>query len=329
MLVVISLGGNALLRRGEPMTAETQRANVRRAVAAIAEVIAAGHQVVISHGNGPQIGLLALQTAAYRRSEGDPLDLLGAETEGAIGYMIEQELENILPKGRPVAALLTQVEVDPRDPAFGDPTKPIGPLYDKAEAETLAAQRGWVVKPDGNKYRRVVASPRPRRIADIGVIRILVEHGVIVICAGGGGIPVVRGAGGGLVGIEAVIDKDWASALLARELGAEALLLLTDVKAVFDGWGSAHPRPFRRTSPQELRRHSFAEGSMRPKVEAACEFVETTGGRAGIGRLSDALAILNGEAGTWITPDGDRGQQLAKNSRQSFRGAPKARSRNP
>jgi len=307
MLVVISLGGNALLRRGEPMTAENQRRNVQRAVAAIAEVVAAGHQVVISHGNGPQIGLLALQTAVDRRSEGDPLDVLGAETEGAIGYMIEQELENILPKSRPVAALLTQVEVDPRDPAFSDPTKPIGPLYDKAEAEALAVQRGWVVKPDGDKYRRVVASPRPQRIPDIGVIRILIDHGVIVICAGGGGIPVVRTASGGLVGIEAVIDKDRASALLARELGAEALLLLTDVEGVFNGWGSVHQRPFHRTSPQELRRHTFAEGSMRPKVEAACEFVETTGGRAGIGRLSDALAILNGQAGTWITQDSEGG----------------------
>jgi carbamate kinase len=304
MLVVISLGGNALLRRGEPMTAENQRSNVRGAVAAISGVIAAGHQVVISHGNGPQIGLLALQTAVDRRSEGDPLDVLGAQTEGAIGYMIEQELQNVLPKPRLVAALLTQVEVDPHDPAFRNPTKPIGPLYEKAEAETLAAQRGWAVKPDGDKYRRVVASPRPRRIADIGVVRILVDHGVIVICAGGGGIPVVRAMSGGLVGIEAVIDKDWASALLARELVADALLLLTDVEAVFDGWGSARPRPFRHTSPLELRRHTFAEGSMRPKVEAACEFVEATGGRAGIGRLADALAILNGRAGTCITPDG-------------------------
>ncbi len=304
MLVVISLGGNALLERGEPMTAKHQRANIRRAVMAIADVIAAGHQVVISHGNGPQIGLLALQTAVAGPEDRDPLDLLGAETEGAIGYLIAQELENILVKPQPVAALLTQVEVDPRDPAFRNPVKPIGPVCGRAEAETLAAQRGWTVKPDGDKYRRVVASPQPQRIVDIGVIQILIEHGVIVICAGGGGIPVVRTRTGGLIGVEAVIDKDWASALLARELRAEALLLLTDVEAVFDGWGTPHPRPFRHVSPQELGKHAFAEGSMAPKVAAACAFVAATGRSAGIGRLSDAAAILRGDAGTWITADG-------------------------
>lgn len=303
MLVVISLGGNALLRRGEPMTAEIQRSNVRRAVIAISEVIEAGHQVVISHGNGPQIGLLALQTAAYRPGEAYPLDVLGAQTEGAIGYMIEQELENLLPKHRQVATLLTQVEVDPHDPAFRNPTKPIGPVYDKTEAEKLAAQRGWVVKSDGSKFRRVVASPRPRRILDIAVIRILIEHEVIVICAGGGGIPVVHSPDDGLVGIEAVIDKDWASALLAQELRADVLLLLTDVEAVFEGWGTPQQRAVRHTSPQELSTHGFADGSMGPKVSAACQFVETTGGSAGIGRLPDAAAILRGEAGTWIRPN--------------------------
>ncbi len=306
MLVVISLGGNALLERGELMTAKHQRANVRRAVTAIADVIAAGHQVVISHGNGPQIGLLALQTAAAGRPEDrDPLDLLGAETEGAIGYVIAQELENILAKPQPVAALLTQVEVDPHDPAFRNPVKPIGPVYERAEAETLSAQRGWTVKPDGDKYRRVVASPQPQRIVDIGVIQILIEHGVIVICAGGGGIPVVRTRTGGLIGVEAVIDKDWASALLARELGADALLLLTDVEAVFDGWGTSHPKPFRHVSPQELGKHAFAEGSMAPKVAAACAFVTATGRSAGIGWLADAAAILRGDAGTWIAADGE------------------------
>ena len=207
MLIVLSLGGNALLKRGQPMTAENQRANVRVAVTAISDVIAAGHQIVISHGNGPQIGLLALQTAAYRSNEAYPLDVLGAQTEGAIGYMIEQELENIMPKERHVATLLTQIEVDPRDPAFRNPTKPIGPVYDKAEAERTAASSGWVFKPDGDKYRRVVPSPKPQRIPDISVIRILLDHGVIVICAGGGGIPVVRSPDGGLMGVEAVIDR--------------------------------------------------------------------------------------------------------------------------
>lgn len=305
MLIVLSLGGNALLTRGQPMTAENQRANVRGAVAAISDVIAAGHQIVISHGNGPQIGLLALQTAAYRSNEAYPLDVLGAQTEGAIGYMIEQELENILPKERQVATLLTQIEVDPRDPAFRNPTKPIGPVYDKAEAEKTAASSGWVFKPDGDKYRRVVPSPKPQRIPDISVIRILLDHGVIVICAGGGGIPVVRSPDGGLIGIEAVIDKDWTSALLALELHADFLLLLTDTDAVYAGWGTAQKRPIRHASPEELRKYSFAEGSMGPKVAAACAFVEKTGGGAGIGSLSDAHSILNGTAGTLIKQNGN------------------------
>ncbi|HUI22446.1 MAG TPA: carbamate kinase [Methylocella sp.] len=281
------------------MTAAAQRLNVQCAVSAIADVVSAGHRVVISHGNGPQIGLLALQTAGYGPDEGYPLDVLGAETEGAIGYMIEQELENLLPQ-RKVAALLTQVEVDPRDSAFQNPTKPIGPIYGLEEAQQLAAQRNWMIKRDGDKYRRVVASPRPQRIADIAVIRILLERDVIVICAGGGGIPVIRTPSGGLVGIEAVIDKDLASALLARELGADRLLLLTDVEAVFDGWGTPCQVPIRRASPMELQQRNFAEGSMGPKVEAACDFVRATGKAAGIGSLPNALAILQEKAGTWI-----------------------------
>lgn len=301
MLVVASLGGNALLRRGEPMTAENQRANVRRAVSAISDVINAGHRVVISHGNGPQIGLLALRAAAFQPHEAYPLDVLGAETEGGIGYMIEQELENVLRGRRRVAALLTQVEVDPKDPAFREPTKPIGPIYSKAEIEKIAADSNLVFKLDGDHYRRVVPSPRPKRIPDISVIRILLEHDVIVICAGGGGIPVVQSPGGGLIGIEAVIDKDWASALLARELQANFLLLLTDVDAVYEGWGTPHERPIRRASPNELKSHNFAEGSMGPKIAAACSFVEATGEAAGIGTLSDALAIMEGRTGTLIT----------------------------
>jgi carbamate kinase len=304
MLVVVSLGGNALLRRGQPMTAENQRINVRRAVAAISEVIAAGHRIVISHGNGPQIGLLALQSAACQARQGYPLDVLGAETEGGIGYMIEQELENILPKQQQVAALLTQIEVDPHDPAFQNPTKPIGPVYSKTDAERTAASTGWVFKPDGDKYRRVVPSPKPQHIPDVSVVRILINHGVIVICAGGGGIPVVRSPNGGLIGIEAVIDKDWASALLAQELGAGFLLLLTETDAVYEGWGTPQRNPIRHASPEQLRKYNFAEGSMGPKVEAACAFVEASGGSAGIGSLSDALSILQGKAGTSIKKNG-------------------------
>lgn len=303
MLVVVALGGNALLRRGEPLTAENQRANVRRAAAAIAAVIAAGHRVVICHGNGPQVGLLALQGAAYKPDEAFPLDVLGAETEGMIGYLIEQELENALAGGPRVATLLTQVEVDPRDPAFRNPTKPVGPVYDKAQAERLAETRGWSIAPDGDKYRRVVPSPLPRHIPDLAVIRLLVDQNVIVICAGGGGIPVVRRDDGSLIGIEAVIDKDRAGGLLAQGLGADALLMLTDVEAVFLDWGTPDQRPLRRASPEDLRRRDFAAGSMGPKVEAACDFVEATGGVAGIGALDQALAILEGRAGTLVSKD--------------------------
>jgi carbamate kinase len=304
MRVVIALGGNALLRRGEPPTAENQRRHVRAAAEALAP-IARAHDLVISHGNGPQVGLLALQGAAYRSDEAFPLDILDAETEGMIGYLIEQELANALPTGRRVATLLTQIEVDPADPAFQHPTKPIGPVYEEAQAQALAQARGWTMAPEDGNYRRVVASPRPKRIFELGVIELLMGQGVVVICAGGGGIPTVRKADGSLVGVEAVIDKDLASALLARELKADALLMLTDVAAVYDRWGDPDARAIRRISPEALRKLSFAPGSMGPKVEAAVEFVEGTGGLAGIGRLEDAAAILRGEAGTLVMRDPD------------------------
>jgi carbamate kinase len=304
MLAVVALGGNALLRRGEPLTAENQRANIQRAAAAIAQVIAAGHRVIVSHGNGPQVGLLALQAAAYRPDEAYPLDVLGAETEGMIGYLIEQELENALPNGPKVATLLTQVEVDPRDPAFRNPTKPVGPVYEKTEAEHLAAVRGWSVAQDGDKYRRVVPSPPPKHIPDVDVIRLLVDGNVIVICAGGGGIPVVRRADGSLIGVEAVIDKDRTASLLAQEIDADALLMLTDVDAVYLDWGKPGQKAIRKTTPEALRQYEFATGSMGPKVEAACTFVELTGGTAGIGRLDQALAILEGRGGTQVAKAG-------------------------
>jgi carbamate kinase len=300
MRVVIALGGNALLKRGEPPTAEGQRANVELAAAAIAQVISAGHQVIVTHGNGPQVGLLALQSMAYDQDTAFPLDVLGAETEGMIGYMIEQELDNLLPDSHVLATLLTQVEVDPIDPAFGKPTKPIGPLYTKAEADKLAAARGWSTAPDGDRYRRVVPSPRPINILELRVIELLIAQNVTVICAGGGGIPVVRRPDGGLVGVEAVIDKDRASALLARQIRADALLMLTDVDGVYRGWGTPQQILIRRTTPDELKRESFEAGSMGPKVEAAIEFIETGGRIAAIGKLSDALEILNHRAGTCI-----------------------------
>lgn len=302
MLVVIALGGNALLRRGEALTAENQRANVRSAAEAIAAVAARGHRVVITHGNGPQVGLLALQGAAYKPEEAYPLDVLGAETEGMIGYLIEQELENALGGSQPVATLLTQVLVDPRDPAFLNPTKPVGPVYDRQQAEVLANARGWNIAPDGDKFRRVVPSPQPLSIPDVGVVRLLVDQNVIVICAGGGGIPVVRRDDGSLVGVEAVIDKDRASALLARDLNADALLLLTDVDGVYNDWGTPEQKRIENVRPAELSPEVFAAGSMRPKVEAACAYVDGTGNFAGIGALTDASRILEGKAGTVIEP---------------------------
>ena len=299
MRIVIALGGNALLRRTEALTADNQRQNVRQAAAALAP-LAAEHELVITHGNGPQVGLLALQAAAYRSDEVFPLDILDAETEGMIGYLVEQELTNLLPDDRRCATLLTQIEVDPNDPAFKHPSKPIGPVYDENEAQRLARQLGWSIAPDGDQFRRVVASPRPVRILELSVIQLLVSQEIVVICTGGGGIPVVRRADGSLIGIEAVIDKDMASALLARELRADCLLMLTDVDAVYIDWGKATARPIRQMTAGEIHRHAFAAGSMAPKVEAACDFVERTGGIAGIGALQDVATILTGDAGTRI-----------------------------
>lgn len=301
MRVVIALGGNALLQRGEAMTARNQRSNISRAAQAIAEVITEGHQVVVTHGNGPQVGLLALQGDAYRAESVFPLDVLGAETEGMIGYVLEQELANHAREPIELATLLTQIEIDPHDPAFAEPSKPVGPVYEKNQAHDLAAARGWTIRPDGKGWRRVVASPKPLRILEIEVIRRLVEQNVVVICAGGGGIPVARRPDGFMVGVEAVIDKDRASALLAIELKADALLMLTDVDAVYLGWGTCEAQPIRKMSAPEIRQLAFAEGSMAPKVAAACEFAEATGGTAGIGNLADALALLLGDTGTTIT----------------------------
>jgi len=297
MRIVVALGGNALLRRGERMTAENQRHNVRLAAAALAP-LASEHALVISHGNGPQVGLLALQAASYHGDETYPLDILDAESEGMIGYLIEQELANLLPDRR-LATLLTQVEVDPADPAFRHPSKPIGPVHSAVEAKRLVQERRWSIAAEGAGYRRVVASPVPRRIFELGVIELLVNQDVIVICAGGGGVPVIRRADDSLVGVEAVIDKDRASCLLARELRADWLLMLTDVDGVYLDWETSRARRVRRIAPAALRQHAFAPGSMGPKVEAACEFAEA-GGVAGIGRLQDAGAILAGETGTIV-----------------------------
>jgi carbamate kinase len=296
--IVIALGGNALLRRGEPLEAEIQRQNIARAAGAIAQV-AQTNQVVVTHGNGPQVGLLALQAEAYSKVRPYPLDVLGAETEGMIGYLLEQELRNHLP-ARQVVTLLTQIEVDPGDRAFTRPSKPIGPVYTETEAQKLTQERGWAIAPDGDAYRRVVPSPEPRRIIELSTIKFLVEAGAVVVCAGGGGIPVIVTPLGEIRGVEAVIDKDKAASLLAQLLPAEALLLLTDVDAVYLNWGLPSATPLGQITPSQLRTYQFAPGSMAPKVEAACRFVEATRGFAGIGKLEDAEAILAGKAGTVV-----------------------------
>jgi carbamate kinase len=298
MRVVVALGGNALLRRGETVDAETQRRNVAAAVEALAG-LARSHELVITHGNGPQVGLLALQGESSVQSSPYPLDVLGAETEGMIGYLLDQELVNAL-GARPVATLLTQVIVDPDDRAFGDPTKFIGPVYTKERAQQLASSRHWAIAADGDHWRRVVPSPEPRGIVELSTIRLLVEAGVLVVCVGGGGIPVVVDRDGRLHGVEGVVDKDLAAALLAEGLGADALLMLTDVDGVQVNWGTPQARRLSEVSAGELAGMTFAAGSMGPKVQAACRFAERTGGMAAIGSLADAAEILRGRRGTRV-----------------------------
>jgi carbamate kinase len=295
--VVAALGGNALLRRGEPLHQQVQQGNIKRAAAALSK-LAKDHQLVVTHGNGPQIGLLALQAAALGGVEPYSLDVLGAESEGMIGYLLEQELRNALPE-REVATLLTEVIVDPEDPGFARPTKPIGPVYTEQEAHRMAKEHRWNIAPDGKGFRRVVASPEPRRILELASIRLLLDSGVLVICTGGGGIPVTLD-GGVLRGVEAVIDKDLAAARLAEEIGASLLLLLTDVPGVFRNLDRPESL-VRETRPAGLRGMNLPSGSMGPKAEAACRFVERVGGRAAIGALEDVSALADGSAGTQVS----------------------------
>jgi carbamate kinase len=296
--VVAALGGNALLRRGEPLSPDVQRANVRRAAEALA-VVAAAHELVVTHGNGPQVGLLALQVAAHG-GPAWPLDVLGAESEGMIGYVLEQELANALPEGREICSLLTRTLVSTDDPAFDRPTKPVGPVYTVVEGARLAAEHGWQVRPDGDGVRRVVSSPEPLAIVEAPTVRRLVDAGVLVVCAGGGGIPVARGPDGRQVGVEAVVDKDRASAVLAHALAADLLLLLTDVDAVYLDWGTPDARPVRTLDAATVDPGRFAAGSMGPKIEAAARFVRQTGGRAVIGAMEEAAALVAGTAGTTL-----------------------------
>ncbi len=303
MRIVIAVGGNALLRRGDPMTTEVQRRNIKIAAEAIAP-LAAEHSIVVVHGNGPQVGLLSLQAEAYKDTEPYPLDVLDAGTQGMIGYLFQQELRSLLPPEHQVATLLTMIVVDPDDPAFARPAKFVGPVYAKEAADTLAADKGWTFRQDGAAWRRVVPSPEPRRILEIAPIAWLLERGAVVICAGGGGIPTMypSSGGGALVGVEAVIDKDLTSELLAQDVNADLFLMATDVDGVYVGWATPQQRRLDRDTPEELADYQFAAGSMGPKVEAASRFAAKTGKRAAIGSLADITDIVAGQAGTSVVP---------------------------
>ncbi|HSE54770.1 MAG TPA: carbamate kinase [Nocardioidaceae bacterium] len=306
MRIVVALGGNALLQRGEKPDCDVQEANVARAVHALAP-LAAEHELVITHGNGPQVGVLALQSASDPNlTTPYPFDVLGAQTQGMIGYWLLQAMQNALP-GRQVAAIINQTLVEVNDPAFDNPTKFVGEVYDEVEARRLAEARGWTVKPDGDKWRRVVGSPKPQRVVETRLIRLLLNSGAVVVCAGGGGVPVVRNEKGHLEGVEAVVDKDLTSSVLAEALEADVLLVLTDVPHVIRGFGTPDAEPVLRATPAALQRESFPAGSMGPKVDAVCRFVEVTGDMAAIGRLEDAEAIIEGKAGTIVTPAGRYG----------------------
>ncbi|MEE4216958.1 MAG: carbamate kinase [Xanthomonadales bacterium] len=301
--IVIALGGNAILRRGQALNAENQRGNIRIAAQQLAR-IHANHKLVIAHGNGPQVGLLALMDAAYKAVDPYPLDVIGAETVGMIGYIIEQELGNIIPPDDHIVTVLTQVVVDPKDPAFQHPSKPVGPVYDQHEADRLKTEKGWSVAPDGPHFRRVVPSPEPKRIIEIEAIRLLVNEGIVVICAGGGGIPTAY-SGNKLYGVEAVIDKDLAAGLLARSLHAERFVMLTDVANIYLDYGTDRQKAIRAAHPDALEEFQFATGSMGPKVQAACRFVRETGRRSMVGRLQDLCDIVDGRAGTLISNEID------------------------
>jgi carbamate kinase len=301
MLILVALGGNALLRRGKKLSAAAQQEAIATAALVLAQVAAAGHRLIITHGNGPQVGLLALQSAAGPAESAMPLDVLGAESEGWIGYSIELALRNALPEGACLVTLLTQTLVDPADKAFDKPTKPIGPVYDETTAKTLAVAHNWTIAPEEKKFRRVVASPRPLGIIEIASIKRLTAAGTIVICAGGGGIPVARGPNGKLAGIEAVIDKDSTSALLAEQAGAELFIMLSDVPGVYLDYGEKNQRLISNIDVAAIEGNAFAAGSMGPKVAAACAFALATGHNACIGALADLPEIIAGRKGTIIS----------------------------
>lgn len=280
---------------------EVQRANVRMACQQIAKVLP-GNELIITHGNGPQVGLIALQQNAYTDVPMYPLDAIGAESVGMIGYMIARGLTNVVPRSITVTNVLTQTEIDPNDPAFKHPTKPIGPIYTKEEAERLRQTNGWTMASDNDKFRRVVASPEPQRILGLSALKTLIENGHLVVCCGGGGVPVYFDQKGQLIGAEAVIDKDLASSLLAISVNADLFVIATDVEGVYTDWGKPSQSLIRQIDAISLRKLTFARGSMAPKIEAACRFVGKTGKTAIIGALDQIEKIINGEKGTRIHP---------------------------
>lgn len=304
MRIVVALGGNALLQRGQVPDADSQLANIQVAARALAPLVDE-HQVVITHGNGPQVGVLAMESAADPRlTKSYPFDALGAMTQGLIGYWILQSMGNQRPY-RQFASILNQTLVNADDPAFENPTKFVGEVYEQDRAEALAKKNGWQVKADGKHWRRVVPSPKPQEVIETKLIDHLLDESIIVVCAGGGGVPVVRTPTGDLRGVEAVIDKDLSAALLASRLQADRLLVLTDVEAVCEGFGTDAERPIRHTTPAQLRALDLPAGSMGPKVEAVCRFVEygPKGKAAAIGTLSAAADLLTGAAGTYVSAE--------------------------
>lgn len=300
MKIIVALGGNALLKRGQPLTEENQRRNIQKAVIQISRIVS-NNSVIITHGNGPQIGLLAQQSLNQNNEQTYPLDILDSQTEGMIGYLIEQEMNNVLGSNKDIVTVLTQVVVDVNDPAFLHPSKPIGAVLSKEQAQQLAEKYQWKVAQDGEYFRRVVPSPKPKNILELKPIRLLIEQGIIVICAGGGGIPVHLSEDGKYDGVEAVIDKDHCSSLLAHQLDADLLVIATDVDGIYLDWNTPNQRQFFNVTPDELSQYDFPEGSMGPKVEAACDFVKRTGKRAVIGSLESIDSIVAGKAGTQIT----------------------------
>lgn len=299
MRIVVALGGNALLRRGEAMTPAAQRRNVRDAAAQLAS-IAPGNELVIVHGNGPQVGLLATLGENAPAAQRFSLDVLDAQTEGMIGYLIELELHNQLGESRACATLLTMVEVDPADTAFTRPDKPVGAMLTREEANAAERANGWTFAADNNGYRRVVPSPAPQRFLQLDAVRSLLAQDTVVICAGGGGIPVVRTENGRHDGVEAVVDKDRSAALLAHAIDADLFVIATDVDGVYLDWGTPQARRVRRASPDALAAFGFAAGSMGPKVEAVSDFARRSGRRAVIGALADIARLAAGTAGTSV-----------------------------